>query len=181
MAKFKVMMTCFSADPSIRPYEEYIARYFNSREEAEKAVEKCVADELETLNDGEAEGKFIGNFGNEAHDAVVEFWEGKQAEGGRDMRPVTIYDIVGFDIRDAITNSEQRAVFEMVLDEACRQWCCFIDETPERKDGEGFANFFYEIFEDKAEEYLIHTYRKERSCRIGWMGKTARMEGGVLT
>ena len=46
------------------------------------------------------------------------------------------------------------AVFDAVLEEACRQWCCFIDEAPERKDGEGFANFFYEIFLDKEKEYL---------------------------
>lgn len=94
MAKFKIMMTCFSADPSIRPYEERIARYFSGREEAEDAVEKCVADELETLNGGEAEGEFIGNFESEAHAAIVEFWEGEPTEGDRDMRYVTIYDIV---------------------------------------------------------------------------------------
>lgn len=99
MAKFKVMMTCFSADPSIRPYEERIARYFSSREEAEDAVEKCVADELETLNGGEAEGEFIGNFESETHAAIVEFWEGEPTEGDRDMRPVTIYDIV--EVEDA--------------------------------------------------------------------------------
>lgn len=42
----------------------------------------------------------------------------------------------------------------MVLEEACRQWCVFIDDVPERKDGEGFADFFYEIFEDKEKEYI---------------------------
>lgn len=99
MAKFKVMMTCFDADPSIRPYEDRIAQYFGSRDEAEQAVKKCVEDELETLNGGEAEGEFIGNFENERHEAVVEFWEGEPTEGDRDMRPVTIYDIV--EVEDA--------------------------------------------------------------------------------
>lgn len=58
------------------------------------------------------------------------------------------------DIRDIARSREKQAVFNMVLEEACRQWCSFIEEAPERKDGEGFANFFYEIFEDKEKEYL---------------------------
>lgn len=58
------------------------------------------------------------------------------------------------DIRDIARSREKQAVFNMVLEEACRQWCSFIEEAPERNDGEGFANFFYEIFEDKEKEYL---------------------------
>lgn len=58
------------------------------------------------------------------------------------------------DIQDIARSREKKAVFNMVLEEACRQWCCFIDEVPERKDGEGFASFFYEIFKDKEKEYL---------------------------
>lgn len=94
MAKYKIVMTCFDADPSIRPYEDKLARFFDTEDEAEEAVRKCVADELETLNAGEAEGEFVGNFDSEKHEAVVEFWEGEPTEGDRDMRPVTIYDIV---------------------------------------------------------------------------------------
>lgn len=45
-------------------------------------------------------------------------------------------------------------IFDMVIEEACRQWCSFIEESPERKDGEGFADFFYEIFKEKEHEYL---------------------------
>lgn len=99
MTKYEVVMTCFSADPSIRPYEDRIDRQFSSWEEAECAIEKCVADELEDLNSGEAEGEFIGNFESEAHEAVVEFWEGESTEGDRDMRYVTVYDIV--EVKDA--------------------------------------------------------------------------------
>lgn len=55
-------------------------------------------------------------------------------------------------IQDIARSKEKKAVFHMVLEEACRQWCCFIEEAPDRKDGEGFADFFYEIFEEK--EYL---------------------------
>lgn len=45
-------------------------------------------------------------------------------------------------------------IFDMIMEEACRQWCCFADEAPERKTGDGFANFFYEIFREKEKEYL---------------------------
>lgn len=58
------------------------------------------------------------------------------------------------DIQDIAKSREKKAVFHMVLEEACRQWCCFLDDAPERRDGEGFANFFYEIFEEKEKEYL---------------------------
>lgn len=53
------------------------------------------------------------------------------------------------DIFDVIRDRKKQAVFNMILEEACRQWCCFIDDAPERKDGEGFAQFFFEIFEGK--------------------------------
>lgn len=60
-------------------------------------------------------------------------------------------------IQDISKSREKKAVFNMVLEEACRQWCNFIEdapESPERKDGEGFADFFYEVFEDKEKEYV---------------------------
>ena len=57
-------------------------------------------------------------------------------------------------IQDISRSREKKAVFAMVLEEPCRQWCDGIDNSPERKDGEGFADFFYEIFEDKEKEYL---------------------------
>ena len=58
------------------------------------------------------------------------------------------------DIQDIAKSREKKAVFDMVLEEACRQWCDCIDDVPEGKDGEGFADFFYEIFEDKEKEYV---------------------------
>ena len=70
-----------------------------------------------------------------------------------------------------IKKSEMREkIFPMVLEEACRQWCAFIEDAPERKDGEGFADFFYEIFEEKEKEYVLAEYGKtqenesEREC-----------------
>ena len=56
-------------------------------------------------------------------------------------------------IQDIVNNKARQSIFCIILEEACRQWCAFIDETPERKDGEGFAEFFFEIFLEK-EEYL---------------------------
>lgn len=58
------------------------------------------------------------------------------------------------DIQDIAKSREKKAIFNMVLEETCRQWCCFIDEAPERKDGEGFADFFYEIFDEKEKEFI---------------------------
>ena len=57
-------------------------------------------------------------------------------------------------IQDITKSKEKKAVFHMVLEEACRQWCDGIEDAPERKGGEGFADFFYEIFEDKGKEYV---------------------------
>lgn len=55
----------------------------------------------------------------------------------------------------------ENKIFDMCLNEACRQWCCFIDEAPERKDGEGFADFFREIYEQKSQEYRSDLMEKE--------------------
>ena len=57
-------------------------------------------------------------------------------------------------IKTIATDISRQNIFDMVIEEACRQWCCFIEESPERKDGEGFADFFYEIFKEKEQEYL---------------------------
>ena len=46
-------------------------------------------------------------------------------------------------IQDIAKSREKKAVFQMVLEESCRQWCDGIENTPERKDGEGFTDFFY--------------------------------------
>ena len=57
------------------------------------------------------------------------------------------------------------------IEEACRQWCCCIDEVPERKDGEGFSDFFYEIFEDKEKEY-VQQVRELNGGRLPIFSKT---------
>ncbi len=63
---------------------------------------------------------------------------------------------------DDIKTSEIRGkIFPMILEEACRQWCAFIDDVPERADGEGFAEFFFEIFEEKELEYAEQIYEQE--------------------
>lgn len=57
-------------------------------------------------------------------------------------------------IEDIVESPERLSIFDTILEEACRQWCDMIDEAPERREGEGFARFFYEIFADKEQEYL---------------------------
>ncbi len=59
---------------------------------------------------------------------------------------MTIYDVAG--------NERRMAVFNSLLEEACRQWCDLLDDASERKDGEHFAEFFFEIFEEKENEYI---------------------------
>lgn len=44
-------------------------------------------------------------------------------------------------IQDIEKSKEKKAVFHMILEESCRQWCDGIEHVPERKDGEGFADF----------------------------------------
>ncbi len=58
---------------------------------------------------------------------------------------MTIKEIAGSEAREKI--------FPAILEEACRQWCEFIEDAPERKSGEGFADFFYEIFQEKEVEF----------------------------
>ena len=58
------------------------------------------------------------------------------------------------EIKDIVGNEKRIAIFNAILEEACRQWCDFIDEAPERKSGEGFADFFFDIFKEKESEYL---------------------------
>lgn len=47
------------------------------------------------------------------------------------------------EMKDIIGNEKRIAIFNVILEEACHQWCDFIDEAPERKSGEGFADFFF--------------------------------------
>ena len=65
-----------------------------------------------------------------------------------------LLDADKIDISTIASNINKQNIFDMVIEEACRQWCCFIDEAPERKDGDGFAKFFYDIFKEKEQEYL---------------------------
>lgn len=59
---------------------------------------------------------------------------------------MTIYDVA--------KNKKRMAVFNALLEEACRQWCDLLEDAPERKDGERFAEFFFEVFEAKEDEYM---------------------------
>ncbi len=66
---------------------------------------------------------------------------------------MTFADIKSSEIREKI--------FPIVLEEACRQWCDFLSDAPERANGEGFAKFFFEIFQDKEPEYAEQIYEME--------------------
>lgn len=65
------------------------------------------------------------------------------------------------DIYTISRSKSKKAVFDICLDEACRQWCCNMEETPERRNGEGFAHFFYEVFDDKWKNYFNELIENE--------------------
>ena len=44
-------------------------------------------------------------------------------------------------------------ITDILLDEACRQWCDGIEDAPERLSGKGFSHFFRQIVTDKRKEY----------------------------
>lgn len=48
-----------------------------------------------------------------------------------------------------------------MMDEACRQWCVFIDESPERRDGTLFTEFYDDICKQKYAEYLADPRYRE--------------------
>ena len=50
---------------------------------------------------------------------------------------------------DIVADPKRHKIFDTILEEACRQWCDFIGEAPERASGEGFARFFFDVFEMK--------------------------------
>lgn len=58
------------------------------------------------------------------------------------------------DLKDIVHDPARLQIFDIFLEEACRQWYAFIEEDLDRADGEGFAGFFYEIFEMKENEML---------------------------
>lgn len=89
---------------------------------------------------------------------------------------------------DIRSSGIREKIFPMILEEACRQWCVFLGEVPERADGKGFADFFYEIFQEKEQEYARQVCESEEQAEAlaeeqlnaGQPGKTiGGMEVGV--
>ena len=68
------------------------------------------------------------------------------------------------DICTIAKSNPKKAVFDKCLNEACRQWCEFIDEAPERRDGIGFSDFFYEVFDEKWKEYFQDAKENGQLC-----------------
>ena len=58
------------------------------------------------------------------------------------------------DILTIASDINRQKIFDTVIEEACRQWCDTMEDAPERKSGEGFADFFYDIFREKEQQYL---------------------------
>ena len=81
-------------------------------------------------------------------------------------------------LQDILGNKQREQIFDVILEESCRQWCEFIEDAPERKDGEGFAEFFYSVFAEKEQEYmeeleLQYNAMEEKFEEITMFGKPA--------
>lgn len=64
---------------------------------------------------------------------------------------------------DILGDPARVKMFDTVLEESCRQWCDCINDAPERASGKGFAAFFYEVFEQKEQEYKAELKADTRS------------------
>ena len=84
---------------------------------------------------------------NEPRKPVQQF----EMSSGNNLFSTTTDDNIG-KMKNALLSKDNK-LFRILLEEACRQWCEFIAESPERINGKGFANFFCEICEDKQLEY----------------------------
>lgn len=95
--QYKVVMLCHDDNISAEPYRDEVQNTFDSLEGAKKAIAQCVADELESLNDGKCgDIEFVANFKSAEHAAVIECRQsasGNDTEQRRDTRTVTEYDI----------------------------------------------------------------------------------------
>ena len=103
MEKYRVVLTCWEYKEP-KPYADDLSgvalSLFSSEEDALEAIQKSVADELKTLNEGrvlvpveDSDGNVVGydyDFRSDRlddHDNIVRFWD------GADYQNVTAYDI----------------------------------------------------------------------------------------
>lgn len=102
--KYRVVMTCWDYKLPTKPYIDVLPELFESQDAASKAVRKCVADELETLNEGRTPVPVEDSDGNVVcydydfradecgeHEMCIRFWD------GYDYQDVTHYDIYPVD------------------------------------------------------------------------------------
>jgi len=66
-------------------------------------------------------------------------------------------------VNDILSDPARVKIFDTVLEESCRQWCGCINNAPERASGKGFAAFFYEVFQQKEQEYKAELKADTRS------------------
>lgn len=66
-------------------------------------------------------------------------------------------------VNDILSDPARVKIFDTVLEESCRQWCGCINNAPERASGKGFASFFYEVFQQKEQEYKAELKADTRS------------------
>lgn len=98
---FKIKMLCHDLSTrNIDTYIDFVNQTFYTPGEALIVMNKCIADELETLN-ANSENDFKVTYSDERALAIVQCWEGKESEmseeeleSDRCCYDVTLYDIV---------------------------------------------------------------------------------------
>lgn len=100
MDKYRIVLTCWDYGKPDKPYVDSVPGFFDSKDAADAAIDKCVADELETLNSGrdlvpviDSDGEVVAydyDFRADEcsdHANCIRFWDGD------DYQEVTHYDI----------------------------------------------------------------------------------------
>lgn len=92
--KYKIKLTCYDYGCPT-PYEDEVEKRFKTYDKAYAAVQQCVLEELQFLNEDEGltlddvesdKYNYRADFDGDAG-AIVRFWDGD------DYMPITIYDI----------------------------------------------------------------------------------------
>lgn len=69
-------------------------------------------------------------------------------------------------IQNIASDLKKQAIFPMVLEEACKQWCASLEDNPDHKNGQGFTDFFYQTFENHEQEYMDLLEVSEQKRRL---------------
>ena len=105
--------------------------------------------------------------------ALQSVFEGKVADADHALYTAENRPVIEQDERLSFKDFVEQC---RMMDEACRQWCAFIDESPERRDGLLFTEFYAEICENKYQEYLNDPAYRDECNTFARMSEPERIE-----